>query len=48
MSILHDPALERLLARLHEKSDAQVEAIRAYQTARDKENLRRRKMPRRA
>jgi len=38
MNVLHDPALERLLARLHERSDAQVEAIRTYQAARDKKN----------
>src|SRR6201991_649131 len=38
MSILHDPPLERLLARLHEKSDAQVEAIRAFHAPRDKGN----------
>jgi predicted O-methyltransferase YrrM len=37
MSVLHDPALERLLARLHGQSDAQVEAMRAYHAARDKE-----------
>jgi predicted O-methyltransferase YrrM len=30
MSVLHDPALERLLTRLHGKSDEQVEAMRAY------------------
>src|SRR5664279_1326423 len=30
MSVLHDPGLERLLTRLHGKSDGQVEAMRAY------------------
>ena len=30
MSVLHDPALERLLTRLHGESDGQVEATRAY------------------
>jgi len=37
MSVLHDPALERLLARLHAESDAQVDAMRAYQAAREGE-----------
>lgn len=31
MGVLHDPELERLLARLHDASDAQVEEMRAYQ-----------------
>ena len=35
MSVLHDPELERLLARLHEKSDEQIEAMRAYHAARE-------------
>ena len=30
MSVLHDPELERVLARLHDRSDGQVEAMRAY------------------
>jgi predicted O-methyltransferase YrrM len=29
MSVLHDPELERLLSRLHDRSDEQVEAMRA-------------------
>jgi predicted O-methyltransferase YrrM len=37
MSILHDPVLERLLARLHAESDAQVEMMRAYHAARERE-----------
>jgi len=36
MSVLNDPALERLLARLHERSDAQSEAMKAGYTARDR------------
>ena len=35
MSVLHDPGLERLLDRLHAKSDEQVEAIRIFQSARE-------------
>lgn len=35
MSVLHDPGLERLLARLHDKSNEQLEAIRAYYAARE-------------
>ena len=31
MSVLHDPDLESLLARLHDKSDEQREAIRAHE-----------------
>jgi predicted O-methyltransferase YrrM len=30
MSVLHDPLLERLLAKLHEESDAQTQAIREH------------------
>jgi len=30
MSVLHDPELEKLLARLHDKSDEQREAMRAH------------------
>jgi predicted O-methyltransferase YrrM len=30
MSLLHDPVLERLLALLHDESDAQIEPMRAY------------------
>ena len=30
MSVLHDPELERLLARLHDKSNEQVAAMRAF------------------
>src|SRR5215475_14193657 len=36
MSVLQDPALERLLARLHAESDAQVDEMRAYHAAREK------------
>jgi len=32
MGLIHDPALERLLAALHAKSDEQVPAIESYQT----------------
>lgn len=35
MSVLHDPELERLLARLHDKSNEQLEAMRAYYAARE-------------
>jgi predicted O-methyltransferase YrrM len=38
MSVLHDPKLERLLARLHEKSDEQVTAMRAFHAAREKQD----------
>lgn len=38
MSVLHDPELERLLARLHGKSDEQVEAMRAYHAAREEQD----------
>lgn len=34
MSVLHDPDLERLLAALHEQSDAQVAAMEQWQTER--------------
>src|ERR1700733_4882385 len=30
MSVLHDPALEQLLARLHKASDDQIEAMRVF------------------
>jgi predicted O-methyltransferase YrrM len=36
MTILNDPHLERLLDRLHERSDAQTPAIREYRAERDK------------
>src|SRR5271156_3625245 len=35
MTILNDPKLERLLDRLHERSDAQTPAIREYRAERD-------------
>lgn len=35
MGVLHDPELERLLARLHDESDGQIEAMRAYHAARE-------------
>jgi predicted O-methyltransferase YrrM len=35
MSVLHDPALERLLDKLHAESDAQTQAIRKYYDQRD-------------
>lgn len=38
MSVLHDPALERLLARLHDKSNEQLEAMRAYSAARERQD----------
>jgi predicted O-methyltransferase YrrM len=40
MSVLHDPALERLLARLHDKSNEQLEAMRAYYAARERQDAR--------
>jgi predicted O-methyltransferase YrrM len=40
MSILHDPALERLLARLLEQSDAQVEEMRVFYAAHNQANSR--------
>ena len=36
MSVLHDPLLERLLAKLHEESDAQNPAIRDHYVERDR------------
>jgi predicted O-methyltransferase YrrM len=36
MTILNDPKLERLLDRLHERSDAQTSAIREHYAERDK------------
>jgi predicted O-methyltransferase YrrM len=36
MSVLNDPELERLLTRLHDRSDQQVEATRAYFAARER------------
>jgi predicted O-methyltransferase YrrM len=36
MSVLHDPRLERLLTRLHDKSDQQLKAMHAYYAAREK------------
>ena len=36
MTILNDPHLERLLDRLHERSDAQTPAIRQHRDERDK------------
>jgi hypothetical protein len=36
MTILNDPNLERLLDRLHERSDAQTSAIREHYDQRDK------------
>ena len=36
MSVLHDPLLERLLAKLHEESDAQNPAIRDHYDERDR------------
>jgi predicted O-methyltransferase YrrM len=38
VSILHDPGLERLLARLHARSDEQREALSAYFAGRDKQD----------
>lgn len=38
MSVLHDPALERRLARLHARSDAQLEEARAFHAARGKQD----------
>jgi predicted O-methyltransferase YrrM len=38
MSVLHDPALENLLARLHDESDAQLAGMRAYYAARDRQD----------
>ena len=35
MGVLHDPALESLLARLHAKSDEQTQAIREHYDERD-------------
>jgi hypothetical protein len=35
MTILNDPHLERLLDRLHERSDAQTPAIRQHRDERD-------------
>ena len=35
--VLHDPDLVRLLARLHEQSDAQLETMRAYYAAREQQ-----------
>ena len=35
MSVLHDPELERLLARLHDSSDEQIEAMRAFEARQD-------------
>jgi predicted O-methyltransferase YrrM len=35
--VLRDPALAQLLARLHEESDAQIEGMRAYYAARDRQ-----------
>ena len=37
MSVLHDPALERMLAWLHAESDAQTDEMRAYYAAREGE-----------
>jgi predicted O-methyltransferase YrrM len=37
MSVLHDPVLERMLARLHAESDAQADEMRAYYAAREGE-----------
>jgi predicted O-methyltransferase YrrM len=36
IGVLHDPRLERLLAQLHDRSDQQLEAMRAYYAAREK------------
>jgi hypothetical protein len=36
MSVLHDPLLERLLAKLHAESDAQNPAIRDHYDERDR------------
>src|SRR4051794_39783643 len=36
MSVLDDPVLERLLARLHSESDEQTQAIREHYDERDK------------
>jgi predicted O-methyltransferase YrrM len=36
MGVLHDPILERLLAKLHAESDAQTRAIREYYDERDR------------
>ena len=38
MSVLHDPGLERLLARLHDKSDEQLKEMRAYHAARERQD----------
>ena len=38
MSVLHDPTLERLLTRLHNKSDEQLGAMRAYHAARERQD----------
>ena len=38
MSVLHDPGLERLLARLHAESDAQSGAMPAYDALRGQED----------
>ena len=38
MSVLHDPALERLLTRLHDRSDEQLGAMRAYYAARERQD----------
>jgi predicted O-methyltransferase YrrM len=38
VSVLHDPELERLLARLHARSDAQREALSDHSAARDEQD----------
>jgi len=39
MSVLQDPPLERLLARLHDQSDQQREAMRIFQAARERQTV---------